>query len=71
MMKKKLIALLMVVAAAASLTACGEPFTCDICGEEKTGKSYTETVMGAEITYCRDCHDELEELSKELDGLTK
>lgn len=70
-MKKKLIALLLMVATVAALTACGEPFTCGICGEEKTGKSYTETVMGVEITYCKDCHDELEELSRELDGLTK
>lgn len=61
-MKKKIIALLLTVTTVISLTACGKPFTCDICGEEKTGKKYTETVYGEEVTYCQDCKEGLEEL---------
>lgn len=44
-----------------SLTACGK-FTCQLCGEEKSGRSYKETVLGEEIIICKDCHDDLEEL---------
>lgn len=61
-MKKKIIALLLTVTTVISLTACGKPFTCDLCGEEKTGKKYTETVYGEEVTYCQDCRKELEEV---------
>lgn len=61
-MKKKILALLLTAAAVMSLTACGKPFTCDFCGEEKTGKKYTETFLGAEITYCQDCYKDLKEL---------
>lgn len=63
-MKKKIMALLLTAAAVVSLTACGKPFTCDICREEKTGKKYKETVLGVEVTYCQDCYDELSELLK-------
>lgn len=68
-MKKRLVASLLTVAAVFSLTACGKTFTCDICGEEKTGKSYTETVLDVKVTYCRDCHDKLEELGNELKNM--
>ncbi len=68
-MKKKIVASLLTVAAVISLTACGKAFKCDICGEEKTGKSYKETVLGTEVTYCKDCHDQLEELGKELNNM--
>lgn len=66
-MKKKIIALLLTVTTVVSLTACGKPFTCDLCGEEKTGKKYTETILGTEITYCQDCYKELKELSDILE----
>lgn len=61
-MKKKIIALLLTVTTVISLTACGKPFTCDICQEEKTGKKYTETVLGEKVTYCQDCREDMEEL---------
>ena len=54
-MKKKIMALLLTVVTVISLTACGKPFTCDLCGEEKTGKKHTETVLGVELRYCHDC----------------
>lgn len=68
-MKRKITASLLIVLTVLSLAACGKAFTCDLCGEEKTGKSYTESVLGTEITYCKDCHDELEALGNELKGL--
>lgn len=57
-MKKKISLLLIAIAACLSLTACGK-FTCDICGEEKSGKSYTTEVLGQKITMCSDCYDTL------------
>lgn len=60
-MKKRIMALLLTALTIVSLTACGEPFTCDICGEEKTGKKYSETILGEEITYCHDCYKEIKE----------
>ena len=68
-MKKKIVASFLTVAAVLSLTACGKAFTCDICGEEKTGKSYKETVLGVEVTYCKDCHDLFEEVGNELKNM--
>lgn len=68
-MKKKIAASLLTVAAVLSLAACGKTFTCDICSKEKTGKSYTETVLGVEVTYCKDCHDQLEEVGRQLQNM--
>lgn len=66
-MKKKIIALLLTVTTVISLSACGGPFTCDICGEEKTGKKHTKTIADEKITYCddKDCKDAV----KLLEGL--
>ncbi len=54
-MKKRLAALMLVVATMFSLTACGK-FTCDSCGEEKTGKSHKESLFGIEMIMCDDCY---------------
>lgn len=70
-MKKKIMVSLVTVAAVLSLTACGKAFKCDICGEEKTGKSYTGTILGEEVTYCKDCRDGFKELEKELKNMFK
>ena len=64
-MKKKATALLLVIATALTLTACGK-FTCDMCGQEKSGKSYTTEVLGEKITICKDCHDDIQELRDAL-----
>jgi len=61
-MKKLISLILLVVVFATMLTACGK-FECDICGEEKTGKKYTEELFGEEINICKDCHDDLEDLA--------
>ena len=64
-MKKMFSVILLVIVATMMLTACGK-FTCDACGEEKSGKKYKESVMGEEIEICKDCYKELEELADAL-----
>lgn len=61
-MKRIICFLLVVVMLATLFVGCGGKFTCDICGEEKTGKKNEETLFGEKITYCNDCKDDLEEL---------
>lgn len=58
-MKRKIAALLAMVVLAMTLAGCGK-FTCDLCGEEKTGKQHTNEVFG---TICDDCYKELKELA--------
>lgn len=66
-MKKGMFLLLLVlVLALLGLSACGAPFTCSFCEEEKTGKSYTEEFYGSELVICQDCYSTLETLA---DGL--
>ncbi len=61
-MKKKMMLGIAGITAILSLSACGE-FECDMCGEEKTGKSYTVTVLGdEEMTICEDCYQTVKEL---------
>lgn len=61
-MKKLICLVLMTVTLAAMLCGCGK-FTCDLCGEEKSGRQYTAELFGMEITYCSDCKADLEELA--------
>ena len=60
-MKKLIMLVAMVAVFSTLLCACGK-FKCDLCGKEKSGKKYKEEVMGQEVVYCKDCHDELEDL---------
>ena len=46
----------------ATLTACSRSFTCDLCGEEKTGKKHTNKESGIEMTVCDDCYKSVNEL---------
>ena len=64
-MKKLICIVLLVVVMATMLTACGK-FTCDFCGEEKTGKKYERELLGQEVDICKDCYEELEELAGSL-----
>ena len=57
-MKKFVALLLVVVLMATMLCACGS-FKCDLCGKEKSGKKYTENLLGQEITYGSDCKDSI------------
>ena len=57
---KKLICLALLVVVVLSLfTACGK-FTCDLCGEEKSGKKHEEEFLGEKVTCCDDCYKEIE-----------
>ncbi|MBR3825224.1 MAG: hypothetical protein IKJ39_08500 [Lachnospiraceae bacterium] len=65
-MKKKLAILLLTVLVVISLTACGsESFTCDLCGEEKTGTKYTST-QDEDVVYCKECIDMVQDLMNNL-----
>lgn len=64
-MKKKIVAILLAATTVLSLTGCGK-FSCDICGQEKSGKKHTETMLGQEFTICNDCYKELENLAESL-----
>ncbi len=56
---KKIIALAMAaVFAAGMLVSCGKKFECEMCGQEKSGKSYE--MMGSVI--CKDCYKGIEAL---------
>ena len=66
---KKLIGLLLLLSMLATLlTGCGK-FTCDLCGEERSGKQYKEEILGEEIVYCRECYDELKALEEGANDL--
>ena len=59
-MKKRICLFLALLTALTALSGCGK-FTCEMCGEEKSGKKYTITLQDdKKITVCRDCHDEWE-----------
>ncbi len=61
---KQIVTVLMTIALLLCLTACGsKSFECDICNEEKTGKSYKAEQMGEEITVCESCYNQLKELT--------
>jgi hypothetical protein len=60
-MKKKISMLLIMAMLATSLTACGK-FTCDWCGEEKSGKSHTTTALGEKMEICDDCYKEMKSM---------
>mgnify|MGYP003295128670 FL=1 len=67
-MKKRKLLVTVSMVAMLLLAGCGK-FTCDLCGEEKSGKSYTSEILGKKITMCKDCHKELGELKDGLSGL--
>ena len=61
---KQIITIFMTIAFLLCLGACGsKSFKCDICNEEKTGKSYKSEQMGEKITVCEDCYEQLKELT--------
>lgn len=64
-MKQKISVMLLVMIATLSLTACGK-FTCDLCGEEKSGKSYSMELLGEKVTICNDCYQGLKDFGNSL-----
>ena len=61
-MKKIVLAMLIVASLLATMTSCGK-FTCDICGDEKSGKKHKEEVFGEEVVICKDCYEDMEDLA--------
>ena len=59
-MKKMISVLMVVVAMAMVLTACGK-FTCDLCRKEKSGKKHETEILGQEIEICDDCYTTIDE----------
>ena len=55
----RLVAMLMLLATL--LCGCGK-FTCDFCGEEKSGSKHTVEFLGEKIDICKDCKKGLDEL---------
>lgn len=64
-MKKKFTFFLLLLTTTLSLTACGS-FKCDLCRQEKSGKSYTAEIIGKKITICKDCKAKID---KGIDGI--
>lgn len=60
-MKKRFLMLIVTLLSALLLTGCGK-FTCDLCGQERTGKKYKTEVLSHEVTICKECHDNIESL---------
>ena len=54
---KKIFAIALLGATVLSFAACGGKFTCDECGQEKSGKKHTEELLGVKITMCDDCYE--------------
>lgn len=65
-MKRKMMLLILAIMGVISLTACGgETFTCDLCGEEKTGTPYTSGT-DEDMTVCEDCVDMVNDLMNSI-----
>ena len=54
-MKKFIVMVLCAIIAISMFAACGR-FTCEVCGEEKTGKKHEGNLLGYEFVYCDDCY---------------
>ncbi len=66
---KKIIVMIVLVAITAALLAGCAPYTCGLCGEEKTGGKNTGEIEGKTVTYCDECKESLEALADALNGL--
>lgn len=60
-MKKFAVLVALIALLSVLLCGCGK-FTCDGCGEEKTGKKHKVEFMGEEGVLCGDCYEEWEAL---------
>ncbi|MBQ2819073.1 MAG: hypothetical protein IKM67_03775 [Clostridia bacterium] len=63
---KKFIALLMLACTLLVFAACNMT-ECDFCGEKKNCE--TEEIFGKEINYCKDCEEDLEDISNGIGDL--
>ncbi len=60
-MKRKISVALVFTMLLMTLTACGK-FTCDLCEQEKSGKSHKSEILGEKIVICDECYGEMESL---------
>ena len=65
-MKKIVLSIFTLVALTLTLTSCGK-FTCDLCGDEKSGKKHEEEVLGESVVICDDCYEDLDDLGDALE----
>lgn len=68
MMKKIICGILILVSSMLVLASCGK-FTCDACGEEKSGKKYEVEILGETGVVCEECNEELKEIQEGLGSL--
>ena len=61
-MKKMMRLTVLLALLATLLCGCGK-FTCDFCGEEKSGSKQTVEFLGEKIDICKDCKKGLDELN--------
>ena len=59
---KKLISVICLVLVLVTMLAACSKFTCDVCGEKKSGKKHEEKVLGEKVVYCDDCYKQMKEL---------
>ncbi len=60
---RKIVAALAIFVLLLSLAACGnKSFKCDLCNDEKTGKSHKTKVLGEEVEICDDCYEDIQGL---------
>ena len=58
MMKKIIAGVLVLVSVMLVLASCGK-FTCDGCGEEKSGKKHEVEAFGVSAVLCDECYEEI------------
>lgn len=63
-MKRKVVSFLLVCIVAIMMCACGKPFTCGFCGEEKTGRSHKVNFFGEEYYFCQECYSGMQDLAQ-------
>lgn len=65
---KKILAVVCVSAVVLALAACGK-FTCDMCGQEKSGGKHTYEMLGQKLTVCDDCYNSVKGVANSMSGL--
>lgn len=69
-MKRIISLMLLLVVALLVLTSCGK-FTCDLCGEEKSGKKYSFELPNKEGICCKECYEDVETFNDLLEQYKK
>lgn len=67
-MRKKIASFLLFCIVAIMLCACGKPFECYFCGEEKTGRSHEVNFLGEDVYLCDECYSGMQDLASGMFG---